>query len=95
MTDREMERILQEEADEDKVMQAVREYRAERTENKQEICDLLCATLKATRDQHDLESIMYHDDTETVTLAYEGGGRSVNVALDSGIAMIRDILRAL
>jgi hypothetical protein len=95
MTEREMERILQEEADEDKVMQAVREYRAERIEDKQHICDLLCATLKATRDQHDLESIMYHDDTETVTLAYEGGGRSVNVALDSGIAMIRDILRAL
>ncbi len=96
MTEREMERILQEEADEDKVMQAVREYRAERTENKQHICDLLCATLKATRDQHDLESIMYHDDTETVTLAYEGGGStSVNVALDSGIAMIRDILRAI
>jgi hypothetical protein len=30
-----------------------------------------------------------------VTLAYEGGGTSVNVALDSGIAMIRDILRAI
>jgi hypothetical protein len=98
MTEREMERILQEEADEAKVMQAVREYRAERIEDKPHICDLLCATLKATRDQHDLKCIVYHGDTETetVTLAYEGGGStSVNVALDSGIAMIRDILRAI
>ncbi len=99
MTDREMERILQEEADEDKVMQAVREYRAERTENKQHICTLLCAALKATRDQHDLTSLTYQDigqDQSRVIVTYDGGGsRTVNVSLDSGIAMIRDILKAI
>ena len=56
-------------------------------ENKQHICDLLTETLRATRDQADLKRIRFD---------YEGGGhRSVNVSLDSGIAMVRDILRAL
>ena len=69
------------------------------TENKQHICDLLTEVLKATRDQHDCVTIRYDrigDDMEQVTIDYEGGGhRSVNVSLDSGIAMVRDILRAI
>lgn len=68
-------------------------------ENKQTICDLLCEALKATRDQHDLVRIRYEEigqDEQQVVLDYEGGGhRSVNVSLDSGIAMVRDILRAI
>lgn len=105
MTDREIERIIQEEPDEAKVMDAIREYRRgfhrinlTPAEDKQHICDLLCATLKATRDQHDLEGITYHyngPDEQMVTVTWESGGTSVNVSLDSGIAMIRDILTAI
>lgn len=69
------------------------------TENKQHICDLLTETLRATRDQHDLVRIRYEEigpDHQQVVLDYEGGGhRSVNVSLDSGIAMVRDILWAI
>ena len=68
------------------------------TENKQEICTLLCKTLQATRDQHDLQDLIYQEngpDEQQVTIVWENGGTSVNVSMDSGIAMIRDILRAL
>ena len=44
-------------------------------ENKQEICNLLCVALQATRDQHDLTDIVYRqisNDNEIVTLFYEG-----------------------
>ena len=68
-------------------------------EDKQEICNLLCAALKATRDQHDLIEIVYQrraNDRETATLFYENGTkRIVNVSMDSGIAMMRDILRGV
>lgn len=68
-------------------------------ENKQLILDALCSALQLTRDQADLEALEYKDlgsDTQHVIATYDGGGhRSVNVSLDSGIAMVRDILRAL
>lgn len=116
MKDKQLEQILQEEPDEAKVAQAVKQYREERYlakvakeyreehhshvdwENKQLICDLLCAALKVTRDQQDLQSLTYHyngPDDQMVTIAWSEGGTSVNVSMDSGIAMIRDILKAL
>ena len=98
ISDREMERILREEPDEDKVLQAIHEYRAQHIEDKQYICNLLCAALRATRDQHDLKSLTYQEigpDEQQVTIAWENGGTSVNVSMDSGIAMMRDILKAL
>lgn len=68
-------------------------------ENKQHICDLLAEALKATRDQSDLVRIRYEEigsDHQQVVIDYENGGhRSVNVSLDSGVAMIRDIMRAI
>ena len=67
-------------------------------ENKQQILDLLVPALQATRDQHDLVSLTYEDlgnDRQEVVIEYEGGSRRVNVSLDSGIAMIRDVLRAM
>ena len=64
-------------------------------ENKQDILDALVECLKLTRDQQDLEQLIYTEDNETVTVAWANGGTSVNVACDSGIAMIRDVLRAL
>lgn len=101
MNDKQLEQILQEEPDEAKVWQAVTEYRKaymQGRENKQRICDLLCAALKATRDQQDLQSLTYHYNgphDQMVTIAWSEGGTSVNVSMDSGIAMIRDILKAL
>lgn len=73
-------------------------YSGEAKEDKQLICDLLCLALRATRNQADLEALVYHyEDAEhqMVTVAYSEGGTSVNVSMDSGIAMIRDILKAI
>lgn len=65
------------------------------SEDKQAICDALCTALQMTRDFRDLVAIEY-DGTpyhETATLIYEHGkGAPINVALDSGEAMIRDIM---
>lgn len=65
-------------------------------EDKQKICDLLLATLQATRNAHDLISLTYDGDRETVTATFVGGGKYIiNVALDSGTAMIRDIMKRM
>lgn len=64
-------------------------------ENKQDILDALVECLRLTRDQHDLEQLIYDEDQEIVTIAWESGGTTVNVACDSGIAMIRDVLNAM
>lgn len=64
-------------------------------ENKQDILDALVKCLKLTRDQYDLEQLIYNEKNETVTVIWAEGGKTVNVALDSGIAMIRDVLNAL
>lgn len=67
------------------------------SEDKQKIYSLLCKALQATRDQYDLKELEFEklsEDHQIVTVKYENGGKQVvNVSLDSGIAMIRDILR--
>lgn len=65
-------------------------------DDKQMICNFLLKTLQATRNAHDLVSLTYDAETETVTALFESGGRRViNVAMDSGTAMIRDIMNHL
>lgn len=68
-------------------------------ENKQLILDSLCSALQLTRDQADLEALEYKEigpDKQHVIAIYNGcGSREINVSLDSGIAMIRDVLRAI
>lgn len=68
-------------------------------ENKQLILDALCSALQLTRDQADLGALKYKEigpDEQRVIATYDGGGsREINVSLDSGIAMIRDVLRAI
>lgn len=68
-------------------------------EDKQEICDKLLETLQLTRQYEDLQSLIYlrgGQDHETVmALFVQGSTKEINVSLDSGAAMIRDILRAL
>lgn len=65
-------------------------------EDKQKICDLLLATLQATRNCADLLSLTFDAETEIVTGKFDGGCiRRVNVACDSGTSMIRDIMNNL
>lgn len=68
-------------------------------ENKQEICNHLLQALKNTRQCRDLESLEYGPyglNNEIVVARFTNGGkRSINVTMDSGIAMIEDILRAV
>lgn len=65
-------------------------------ENKTEICNELCKVLQLTRDAYDLVSLDYDPKLEVVTAVFVcGGKREINVAMDSGTAMIRDIVNHL
>lgn len=65
-------------------------------ENKQEICDSLCATLQKTRDQRDLVSLTFDEALEIVAAKYaDGDEKEISVWGDSGVAMIRDIVNGL
>lgn len=65
-------------------------------DNKQTICNLLLKTLQATDNARDLVSLDYDEEEETVTATFRGGGtREINVRMDSGTAMIRDIMKHL
>ena len=68
-------------------------------ENKQKICDLLAQALKATRECSDLESLTYikpeqpsRYDSYVEARFQSGGKRIINTSMDSGFAMIRDIM---
>lgn len=68
----------------------------EREEDKQMICDALLATLQLTRAMYNLEDLMYLPEKELVEATFSNGGRKyANVAADSGIAMIRDIIKQI
>lgn len=63
-------------------------------EDKQKICDLLLPLLQATRAFRDLDDLEYIQDQDCVLLTFANGNVCrVNVAMDSGIAMIRDVIR--
>ena len=65
-------------------------------EDKQEICSLLCRALQATINARDLVSLSYYLENEIVIACFkEGRTRQINVALDSGTTMIRDIMKHL
>lgn len=65
-------------------------------ENKQEICDSLCATLQKTRDQKNLESLTFDENLEIVTAKYtDGDEKEIGVWGDSGIALIKDVIEQL
>ena len=61
-------------------------------EDKQKICDLLLPALQATRSLYDLQELEYSEGRELVYAKFPGGTKVVNVAMDSGTAMIRDII---
>lgn len=65
-------------------------------ENKQEICNSLCATLRKTRDQKNLESLTFDEALEIVIAEYtDGDKKEINVWGDSGVALIKDIIEEL
>lgn len=66
-------------------------------ENKQMICDLLCKTLQATNNAYDLISLTYCEEGshQYVDVEFISGKSRINVTLDSGTAMIRDIMKGL
>ena len=62
-------------------------------EDKQKICDLLLSVLQATHNLRDLEDLEYDPDNEKVIATFASGDiKRVNVALDSGTSMTRDII---
>ena len=60
-------------------------------EDKQLICDTLLPVLQLTRNLYDLMELKYDAQREVVTGWFANGAhKDVNVACDSGTAMIRD-----
>ena len=52
--------------------------------------------LRMTRALRDLEDLEYHGDTEEVHAVFRGGyTKKINVACDSGLAMIKDIVNKI
>lgn len=65
-------------------------------ENKQRILDLLLPALQETRNLHDLVELEYRGDRGLVYAKFASGNyKIVNVALDSGTAMIADVIKQI
>ena len=64
------------------------------TENKQMILNALLEAIQCTRAGDDVTALRFDSKTETVYVDFENNkaGRKINVAADSGIAMLRDVL---
>ena len=53
-------------------------------------------TLQATANAADVVSLTYDAERESVTVKFDGGSsRVINAAMDSGTAMIRDVMKQL
>lgn len=64
-------------------------------ENKQQILDYLLKAVQATRAGNDVSSLKFDTDKELVYVYFDNSttpGRSINVAMDSGIAMLKDVI---
>ena len=65
-------------------------------EDAQAICDKLLEVLQITRNLDDLVELQYRPDQEIVVAGFANGRtKAANVAGDSGIAMIMDIIRQI
>lgn len=65
-------------------------------ENKQQILNYLLKAIQATRAGNDVSALRY-DEKDEMVYVYSGGvtrfwSRSINVAMDSGIAMLKDVI---
>ena len=64
-------------------------------EDKQKILNYLTKALQATDNASDLIGLTYIPDKEYVIVHFEQGMRVVNVHMDSGTAMIKDVVNHL
>jgi hypothetical protein len=65
-------------------------------EDKEEITSRLFEALHMTREFMNLESLTYRKDQEKVMARFEDGSKKkINVASDSGIALISDVIKNL
>ncbi|MDE6853113.1 MAG: hypothetical protein K2J67_11635 [Lachnospiraceae bacterium] len=65
-------------------------------EDKQEIVTYLKWLLKATRAGSGIEKLVLSEDQKTVAIMFSSGGsRDVNVDCDSGIELVKDVIRVL
>lgn len=70
--------------------------RGKALEDKQKILDLLLPALKETRNLSDLVSLTYDCSKEIVIALFTSGGvKLANVAMDSGTAMIKDLIKQI
>lgn len=69
------------------------------TEDKQAICDALTDALQLTRQCAELSRLDYENhgqNFETVTAVFKSGQTlTMNVSMDSGMTMIKDILKRI
>lgn len=65
-------------------------------ENKFKICEELLKAVQLTRAGEDISGIHYDGEQEIVMIIYNNGyAKPVNVACDSGIALMRDVLKSI
>lgn len=65
-------------------------------ENKKEIMARLKLLLIATRAGAHIEKMMLSDDEKRIHITFDSGGsRDVNVNCDSGLMIIKDVVKAL
>lgn len=65
-------------------------------ENKKDIIMRLTLLLKATRAGSGIKKLVLSEDQKTVSIEFDSGGsRDVNVACDSGIALVQDVIKVL
>lgn len=67
-------------------------------EDKQKILDLLLPALQATRNLDDLMSLVYvklENGGERVISIFPAGDKVVNITMDSGVAMIQDVIKGI
>lgn len=65
-------------------------------ENKEDIVMRLKILLNATRAGQDIEKMELTEDGDFVMIEWESGCiQKVNIAADSGVAIIRDVLKAI
>jgi hypothetical protein len=63
---------------------------------KRQLIQSLETTLKLTRENIvSLELTTRHEPEDTVIIHFGGGDKTVNISMDSGLAIIRDVSRAI
>lgn len=65
-------------------------------ENKQDIVKRLKLLLLATRAGSNIEDMVLNEKQDEITIIFkQGGSRRINIAGDSGIAIIKDVINRL